>query len=1013
MKLLRAILIALLMMPWFFSWLFSSTKDVSASVSPQNGQLREFFDLGEANRREGNFAQAIDYYKKCLSLAASSGSKKEELEASIQLSISIWNLGVDSSGNSILKYSEESFQKASILAHDIGNRDQESFCLDAVNIHKLYNAAKDLRKNGDYAKSIDNFQKAIDLARKNESPDLELKCLRQMSVCYWEENDFPEFFNLNKKAYELSLILNSLKDQAICLYDIGLYYWKNDNYSSSLKYYDASLTISKKINSIREQTDTLNNMGIIYKEIGNYDKAIEYLTEAYNLDKITYDLDKKTNNTSILSIDLNSLSIDLNNIGTTYRKKGLISNNKLDFNEALNFFNESIKYENLSKNPKTKIKVINNIGTIYNDIENYSEALKYFNIGLSLAETIQDHETRSFILNNIGIVYYDLGNYEESTKYCQQAIDLAQQIKSGYVLWEAYLDMGNSYKKQSKYPEALTSYKESIDVIETTRANIDLEEMKASYFGTDKRIEAYHNLIDLLARLNTAEPEKSYGAEAFSYLERAKARAFLDNLEVAHISVSGGVDAKLANEEKQINADTTALYKKLLMPDLTPEQKAQIEIDLKKNEENYDRLKREIRAANPALATLSPNIITLKEAQSRLLDDKTVFIAYSVGKDSSYGFAISRASVRIFPISSRNNLQKKITDYLKVISDKDSSDFHLGYELFSELVSPALDGHTQRLFIVPDDALYYLPFEALLTATDSTSWLLRKYTIAYAPSLSSLSEIIKRTRTGAQRSKDILALGDPDYGPNEKAAGSADIFQNFYSSSDFKFFRLAYSGIEVQKIAALFPKKREEILQRDEASESGLKKLPLSDFKIIHFAAHALIDDQRPARSAIVLSLDPSSQDDGFLLTRDIYNLRLNADLVSLSACQTGKGQFFRGEGIESLSRAFFYAGASSVLMSLWSVNDQATYQLMERFYAHLCSSKTLMDALKIAKIEMMDSKVFAHPFYWAGFVIIGDAAKVVFPRNRLLWISAILALGLGITLVWGRKSLRKKRSSL
>ena len=892
------------------------------------------------------------------------------MEASIQLSISIWNLGVDSSGKSILKDSEESFRKASILAHDIGDRDQESFCLDAVEIHNLYNKAKALRSNGEYAKSIEYFQKTIDLARKNKSPDLELKCLRQMSVCFYETDDFPDFYVLNQRAFSIANQINSIKDKGYCLLNISLYFWKINNYSKALENCENALEIAKIIKNPLMENECLNNLGIIYKDIGDFDKALSYLNQALAIDE-------KAN-------EINEISKDLSNIGTIYRKKGIQNNNRSDFILALDYLLKSLNLNKKANNKNISIHIFNNIGTIYSDLEDYNNALKYYIDGLRLSEQIRDKEGISLISNNIGIVYYNLGNYEESTKYCQQAIDLASQIKAGQVLWEAYLDIGNSYRKQSKYPEALTSYKESIDVIETTRANIDLEEMKASYFGTDKRIEAYHNLIDLLARLNTAEPEKSYGAEAFSYLERAKARAFLDSLEVAQISVSRGIDAKLANEEKQTNADMTALYKKLLMPDLTTEQKAQIEIDLKKTEENYDRLKREIRAANPAFATLSPNIITLKEAQSRLLDDKTVFIAYSVGKDSSFGFAISRASIRIFPISPRNSLHKKVTDYLRVVSDKDSSDFHLGYELFSELVSPALDGHTQRLFIIPDDALYYLPFETLLTSADSASWLLRKYTIAYAPSLSSLSEIIKRTRTGAKQSKDILALGDPDYGLNEKAAGSADIFQNFYSSSDFKFFRLAYSGIEVNKIAALFPKNREEILRRDEASESGLKKLSLSDFKIIHFAAHALIDDQKPARSAIVLSLDPSSQDDGFLQTRDIYNLRLNADLISLSACQTGKGQFIRGEGIESLSRAFFYAGASSVLMSLWSVNDQATYQLMERFYAHLRSSKSLMDALKIAKIEMMDSKVFAHPFYWAGFVITGDAAKVVFPSKKL-----------------------------
>ena len=148
-----------------------------------------------------------------------------------------------------------------------------------------------------------------------------------------------------------------------------------------------------------------------------------------------------------------------------------------------------------------------------------------------------------------------------------------------------------------------------------------------------------------------------------------------------------------------------------------------------------------------------------------------------------------------------------------------------------------------------------------------------------------------------------------------------------------------------------------------------------------------MIDDKVPARSAIILSLDEDPNEDGFLQMREIYNLHLNADLVTLSACETGLGQFIRGEGIEGINRAFFYAGASAVLMSLWAVNDQATYQLMERFYYHLKNGVPLTDALRKAKLEMINSNVLDHPYYWAGFILSGKANQVIFPKNRLRWI--------------------------
>jgi CHAT domain-containing protein len=208
----------------------------------------------------------------------------------------------------------------------------------------------------------------------------------------------------------------------------------------------------------------------------------------------------------------------------------------------------------------------------------------------------------------------------------------------------------------------------------------------------------------------------------------------------------------------------------------------------------------------------------------------------------------------------------------------------------------------------------------------------------------------------------------------------------------------------------VFKPNREEILLRERASEQGLKRLNLEDFKVIHFATHGLIDDQKPARSSIVLSLDPKSEEDGFVQMREVYNIRTRADLVILSACQTGLGQFIRGEGIEGLNRAFFYAGASSVLMSLWAVNDQTSAQLMERFYFHLRSSISIMDALQKAKLEMIRSKTHSHPYYWAGFIVAGDASKIVFPKKMTLQVLLIFLLLLGVVLLIGLKISKKKK---
>jgi CHAT domain-containing protein len=206
--------------------------------------------------------------------------------------------------------------------------------------------------------------------------------------------------------------------------------------------------------------------------------------------------------------------------------------------------------------------------------------------------------------------------------------------------------------------------------------------------------------------------------------------------------------------------------------------------------------------------------------------------------------------------------------------------------------------------------------------------------------------------------------------------------------------------VEIEKIASLFKSNKRDILERAEASKENLKKRNLSDYRIIHFATHALIDDKKPARSAIVLSLAQNHKEDGFLQMREVFNLKLNADLVTLSACQTGLGQLIKGEGIEGLNRAFFYAGASSVMLTLWAINDQASYQLLERFYFHLRSSGSIMTALRMAKLEMIESGVLAHPYYWGGFIVTGETDKVIFPRKMNKWIFATASLCAGLALL-------------
>jgi len=960
----------------------------AATPKPSSAGL---FQEGDRLRRQGDYESSAAVLSRCLEASRKEGNSTLELDSLQNLGLVYWN-------NGKLQESTDYYTKALALAQKLSDKKKEEMCSAFLKIYRLYQEAKGFRSSKQLKMATDRFQEAIALSRDIKSPDHEAKCLRQLSAIYWEQADYREFYKLNELAVKISVSIGNKKEEGRCLNNLGLYYWKIDNYASALNSYEASLKIAMKEKNILDQADTLHNIGVIWVYLGNYEKALDYLTKAYELDQELFD---KAN-----------LAHDYNDIGMAYIKKGFLSDDKEDFNKALGYFSNSLKLAKEANNKGIIIHVLNNIGSAKSHLRLYSEALEYFELAINQAKEINDNNSLGMLLNNIGIVYFNLGNYEESTRYYQKAIDIGQRINGGDILWEAYLEIANALKNQKRYEEAIDNYENSIRVIEEIRYNSVQEELKASYLGSGKRIDAYQNLIDLLATLDIDEGEEERGIEAFNYLEKAKARGFLDSLEVSEVNISEGVDFKLANQEKEIMREISQLYTKLLMPGLSPEDKTRIAQQLKTSEEKLDTLKREIRTTSPAYAGLKyPEIVTLDEAK-QMADNGTAFFAYTLGKDRSYVFVLSKHDFRIFRIPTRRVLQDQVAEYRKAISDKDNRDFKLGHILFEELVLPGLTKGTKRIVFVPDDILNLLPFETLVTDESRERWLVQDCAVAYVLSLSSLRELSTRKKRLVLRpKKDLLAFGDPYYGTNEENINGhgPDIFQDFYSNPSLNFFRLKYSGLETRGIASLFKASRADAFERERATEDRLKSEPLTDYKIIHFATHGLIDDKKPARSSIILSLDQDPSEDGFLQMREVFDLKMNADLVVLSACQTGLGQFIRGEGIEGLSRAFFYSGSSSVLMSLWAVNDQATYQLMERFYRHLRSSENPMNALRRAKLEMIHSKVLSHPYYWAGFILNGKTDGVIFPSSLKRWILLVGLVGAGITillvfLTWNRK---------
>jgi CHAT domain-containing protein len=337
----------------------------------------------------------------------------------------------------------------------------------------------------------------------------------------------------------------------------------------------------------------------------------------------------------------------------------------------------------------------------------------------------------------------------------------------------------------------------------------------------------------------------------------------------------------------------------------------------------------------------------------------------------------------------RADIERQAAPYIKLLSEppQKGPDLMGAARRLGEILRVGylseMTGRGNTLIIIPDGILHFLPFEALAerAADDSNRYLIDRYSISYAPS-ASVWIMLKALGKNRERPRGILAFGNPDYSGIQ--ARFSDAFQPNAGSADPSSFRippLPFSGEEIESIAGFFAPDSRKIYLGSQAGEAQLKAHSRGAYQIIHLACHGLIDEVLPYRSALLLSASGASGEDGILHVWELYNLRLRANLVILSACQTGLGAIEKAEGVLGLTRIFFYTGANSVLSTLWNINDRPTSILMKSFYGHLSRGLSKGSALREAKLEMMRS-ASSHPYFWAGYIISGEASSGINFRN-------------------------------
>ncbi len=570
----------------------------------------------------------------------------------------------------------------------------------------------------------------------------------------------------------------------------------------------------------------------------------------------------------------------------------------------------------------------------------------------------------------------------------QQAIDFGLQALEQYnVLWESYFGLGKVLEKKDQLQKAISCYKKSIELIDHVRSRIVLDIQKAGYVRN--KLKVYESLIGLYYKIYKRNNSAELIAEMFHISEKAKSRALLDAFGASEVDIREKLDPNLSAREKEISESISNNLMILLKGSISENERNKVEQRILAAEDEYTELISSMRVENPELAEMvSPNPYSLDQVKQTLLDKNTILIEYYLGEEQSFLFFVSKLGVHMSELPPRAAIRNSIKAYLKILAEPPRHKYEgeqAASRLFMELLSPVffnVPNNISHIVIIPDGALFYLPFETLISDTPKPDHLINKYSISYMPSASSLS-FLKKLNGKIRSKKELLAFGNPNYFRRTVQGIKLDktpahILLELYKGLNYDFSPIPYSEKEVKKASQFFKKKDVDIFLKYEATERVLKSLLLEDYKIIHFACHGFLDEVFPFRSALVLSLGNDSKEDGFLQVREIYNLRMKAELVVLSACQTGRGRLEYGEGVLGLPRIFFYAGARSVLSTLWSIGDKPTAIFMEFFYEHLSRGYSKAEALRLAKLRMIDSK-YSHPFYWAAFVLNGDYSNTIF----------------------------------
>lgn len=735
-----------------------------------------------------------------------------------------------------------------------------------------------------------------------------------------------------------------------------------------------ALDLFRRLDDTRWQARTLNNLGLVYDTLGEPERALDTLEQALALRRKAGDTPGEAHT--------------LSDLGRLQARAG-------HPRQALDLHRRALELWRRTEDRRGQALALSRQAEALETLGRALEARPLLEEALTLFRATDDRADEALALARLGRIRGDLGEVAVARENLEAALALFRTGGDPAGQARTLDDLARLEHRQGRTETAAKHAAEALELVETLRTRVLNPDLRAAYSSGLQ--DAYDLRIELLMEAHRAHPEAGFDRQALDVTERARARTLLELLAESRVEIHRGVAEALLAERRELLQRLGAKAERLWAEPVASPRRRVLEAESEEILRDLDRVEARIRQQSPALAALTRPRPLTSDAVRDLLDEGTVALSFYLGTERSYGWWITSDGIATFDLPPRARIEAAVErvhrDLARFDPEERSAEQRRAAELSEMLLGPVAERLAgQRLVVIPDGALAYLPFSALpLPAgapgvTAGRELVVDHHEVLSVPSASALA-VLRRSRAAHSPAAGLLAVvADPVFGigdprVRQTTSATADTpggLAREGSSQRFKpsLERLPATRQEAQDLLALAAPAPTFAALDFDASRDTVLAGRLDGFGVVHFATHGVLDTERPALSGLMLSrVGPRGEPrDGFLGLHDVYNLRLSADLVVLSGCQTALGRRLRGEGLVGLVRGFFHAGTPRVLASLWKVDDRATEELMGRFYRHLWrDGASPAAALRAAQSELRRGRRFRDSAHWAGFVLAGD----------------------------------------